>query len=136
MVRRALLAAALTAATLAPSAPSHAAPPAGAISKNVTYVTTIAQAKEAISINFIGDMMFVSGVDGIQSYDVSNPPSPQLLGVLPQYIWENADVDVDAAWPPVVISRDPRGFTSPVTPGSAFPYGMLQVIDVSNPRAM
>ena len=136
MVRRALLAAALAAATLAPAAPSHAAPPAGAISPNVTYVTTIAGAATAISINFIGDTMFVSGIDGIQSYDVSDPAHPTLLGVLPQYIWENEDVDVDPARHLLFISRDPRGFTSPVTPGSTFPYGMLQVIDVSNPRAM
>jgi hypothetical protein len=137
MIRRALLAAALAAATFAPTgAPSYAAPPAGAISANVTYVTNLPAAKEAISINFIGDTMFVSGVDGIQSYDVSNPASPQLLGVLPQYIWENEDVDVDPVRHLLFISRDPRGFTSPVTPGSTFPYGMLQVIDVSNPRAM
>src|SRR5258708_40089041 len=32
------------------------------------------------------------------------------------------------------IARDPRGFTTPAT--TAFPYGAVHVIDVSNPRAM
>ncbi|MFN2624730.1 MAG: LVIVD repeat-containing protein [Mycobacteriales bacterium] len=99
-------------------------------------MTNIPQAQQAISLNFIGDTMFVSGVDGVQSYDVSNPRDPQLLGVLPMYIWENEDVDVDPARHLLFISRDPRGFTSPATSGATFPYGMLQVIDVSNPRAM
>ena len=79
--------------------------------------------------------MFVSTVTGLYSYDVSDPESPQRLGALPMYIWENEDLDVDPVRKRVFISRDPRGFTSPATPG-VFPKGAVHVIDVSNPRLM
>src|SRR5206468_5200979 len=93
--------------------------------------TNLPEAASAISINFIGNTMFVSTVKGLLSYDVSNPRSPQLLGALPYYIWENEDVDVDAARHLLFVSRDPRGFTSPAT--TEFPYGAVEVYDVSNP---
>ncbi|HET7483679.1 MAG TPA: hypothetical protein VFK89_12560, partial [Actinomycetota bacterium] len=57
---------ALIVAPLLLAAPAGAAtralpePPAGAISKNVTFVGNIPELKAAISINFIGDTMFVS----------------------------------------------------------------------------
>ncbi|MCU1596106.1 MAG: putative secreted protein [Frankiales bacterium] len=115
--------------------PSHAAtPPAGAISKGVTFLANIPELRTAISLNFIGSTMFASTVTGIYSYDVSNPAAPRLLGALPQYIWENEDVDVDARRHLLFLSRDPLGFTSPAT--TAFPYGAVQVIDVRNPSLM
>lgn len=126
----ALLAAAMTAAR-ASTAAAVAAPPAGAISSNVEFVTNLPEAVSAISINFIGDTMFVSTVKGLLSYDVSNPAHPRLLGTLPYYIWENEDVDVDAKRHLLFVSRDPRGFTSPAT--TDFPYGAVEVYDVSNP---
>jgi hypothetical protein len=55
-----------------------------------------------------------------------------LLGTLPYYLWEDEDVDVDAARHLLFVSRDPRGFTSPAT--TDFPYGAVEVYDVSNPR--
>jgi len=116
------------------SAPSQAAPPAGAISKGVTFLANIPELRTAISLNFIGSTMFASTVTGVYSYDVSNPAAPRLLGALPQYIWENEDVDVDQKRKLLFISRDPRGFTSPAT--TAFPYGAVQVIDVSDPTLM
>ena len=90
----------------------------------------------AISINFIGDTMFVSTVHGVYSYDVSNPAAPKLLGALPMYIWENEDVDVDPVRKRLFVSRDPRGFTSPAVPGDVFPYGAVHIIDVSDPAPM
>jgi hypothetical protein len=51
------------------------------------------------------------------------------------YTWENEDVDVDVERERLFISRDPRGFTSPATPGAFFPYGAVHIIDVSNPRS-
>lgn len=137
------LLAVLAAASLALTIPASASrgrpsagptPPAGAISSNVQFVANIPEMATAISINFIGDTMFVSTVDGVYSFDVADPTNPLPLGALPQYIWENEDVEVDAARKLLFISRDPRGFTSPAT--TAFPYGMVQVIDVSQPRAM
>jgi hypothetical protein len=86
-------------------------PPAGAISKNVTFVANIPELRSAISINFIGNTMFVSTVHGVYSYDISDPSAPTNLGVLPMYIWENEDMDVDVHRNLLFISRDPRGFT-------------------------
>jgi hypothetical protein len=113
------------------------AAPAGAqeMSSNVERVANVPEMKTAISINFIGDTMFVSTVHGIYSFDVTDPASPQLLGALPVYIWENEDVDVDVARKRLFISRDPRGFTTPAVPG-VFPVGAVHVIDVSDPRRL
>ncbi|HEX9374622.1 MAG TPA: hypothetical protein VGB19_00045 [Actinomycetota bacterium] len=115
---------------------AEAAPPAGSISGNVRFVANIPELRAAISINFIGDTMFVSTVHGVYSYDVSDPAAPALLGALPMYIWENEDVDVDPARHLLFVSRDPRGFTSPATSGSTFPYGAVHVIDVSDPTLL
>jgi hypothetical protein len=124
------LLAALIAACVLPASASAASSP------NVQAVARIPEMATAISINFIGDAMFVSTVDGIYSYDVSNPASPKRLGALPMYIWENEDVDVDVARKRLFVSRDPRGFTSPAVPGNVFPYGAVHIIDVSDPAAM
>jgi hypothetical protein len=123
--------AAAAAAWSAPSVGPDAAPPAGAISKNVEFVANLQEAATAISINFIGNTMFVSTVKGLLAYDISDPRAPQLLGALPYYLWENEDVDVDAKRHLLFVSRDPRGFTSPAT--TAFPYGAVEVYDVSAP---
>ena len=64
-------------------------------SSNVQSVAQIPTLAAAISINFIGDEMFVSTVHGVYAYNVSNPASPALDGALPMYIWENEDVSVD-----------------------------------------
>ena len=110
--------------------------PAGAISDGVTLLANIPEMRTAIAVNFIGETMFVSTTTGLFSYDVSDPAAPTLLGALPMYIWENEDMDVDPVRKRVFISRDPRGFTSPATPGAFFPYGAVHIIDVSNPAAM
>jgi hypothetical protein len=110
--------------------------PAQEMSSNVERVATIPALKTAIAINFIDDTMFVSTAHGVYSYDVSDPADPTPLGALPMYIWENEDVDVDAARKRLFISRDPRGFTTPATPGALFPYGAVHIIDVSDPGAM
>lgn len=131
----ALVVGAVTAARAATApdatASDAAQPPAGAISSNVEFVTNLPEAATAISINFIGNTMFVSTVKGLLSYDVSDPTQPKLLGALPYYIWENEDVDVDAKRHLLFVSRDPRGFTTPAT--TDFPYGAVEVYDVSNP---
>lgn len=113
------------------AAPAHAAQ-----SANVEHVANVPEMASAIALNFIDDTMFVSTAVGLFSYDVSNPASPRPLGALPMYIWENEDMDVDRKRKRIFISRDPRGFTTPVTAGSDFPYGAVHVIDVSNPSLM
>ncbi|HUR51676.1 MAG TPA: hypothetical protein VMZ11_06095 [Mycobacteriales bacterium] len=130
---RSLAVAALLAVPVAAPA-SQGALPGGSTSKGVTLLANIPELRAAISLNFIGTTMFASTVTGIFSYDVSHPAAPRLLGALPQYIWENEDVDVDPQRHLLFLSRDPRGFTSPAT--TAFPYGAVQVIDVSNPALM
>src|SRR3954454_7120544 len=122
----ALLAAAVLLAVLAGDA-------AAATSPNVKPVARIPELAAAISINFIGDTMFVSTATGLYSYDVSDPAAPRRLGAVPHYIWEDADMDVDPVRKRVFISRDPRGVTSPAGPGSAFPFGALEIYDASDP---
>ena len=117
--------------------PTHAAasttPPAGNISANLHFLSNL-PLPSAIAVAFIGDVAYVSTVLGLYSVDISDPSHPQLLGAVPQYIWENEHMQADPARHLVFIARDPRGFTTPAT--TAFPYGALQVYDVSNPRAM
>src|SRR5437764_144692 len=61
-----LVAGTLAAATAAPARPvAPLTPPAGAISRNVEYVANLPEAASAISLNFIGDTMFVSTVKGL-----------------------------------------------------------------------
>lgn len=136
-----VLAALLGSSIVAPAASGDslravAQPPAGAISDNVEYITTVSELKQVIAINFIGDTMFVSTAMGLFSYDITDPAAPELLGALPMYIWENEDMDVDVTRERIFISRDPRGFTTMVTPGATFPYGAVHIIDVSDPAVM
>lgn len=135
-LRRALVACVAGSILFGLPGPAAAAPPAGAISRNVKYVTTIPEMTSAISIGFIKDTMFVSTAHGVYSYDVSDPAAPELLGALPMYIWENEDVDIDVKRNLLYISRDPRGFTSPAAPGSLFPYGAVHIVSVKDPAAM
>lgn len=111
---------------------SHTAP-AGSISSNIQFLANL-PLPTAISIAFIGNTAFVSTVSGVYSVDISDPANPRLLSVLPTYIWENEHMTADPSRNLIFISRDPRGFTSPAT--TAFPYGAVHVIDVSNPLAM
>jgi hypothetical protein len=127
---RGVCAAALAACLLAP-----AAAPAAESSPNVERLASIPEVRTAISINFIEHTMFVSTVHGLYAYDVSSPARPSLLGSFNLPVWENEDVDVDPVRKRVFISRDPRGFTSPATPGS-FPVGAVHVLDVSDPRTI
>jgi LVIVD repeat len=104
-------------------------------SSNVRVVASIPELRTAISLNFIGNTLFASTVDGVFSYDVSDPAHPRLLDAIPMYIWENEDMDVDPVRKRIFVSRDPRGFTTPATPG-AFPVGAVHIIDVSDPANM
>ena len=128
--------AALPALPALPAPRALPAPPPGEISDNVTFLANVPEMKTAIAVNFIGDTMFVSSTTGIYAYSIKDPTKPSLFGALPMYIWENEDVDVDTKRGLLFVSRDPRGFTTPATPGSTFPFGMIQVIDVSLPHAM
>ena len=112
---------------------SGVAPSGGSISPNLHFLSNL-PLPSAISVAFIGDVAFVSTVLGLFSVDISDPSNPTLLGSVPQYIWENEHMTVDPARHLLFLSRDPRGFTTPAT--TAFPYGALQIYDVSNPALM
>ena len=109
-------------------------PPAGAISDNVEFLGNLPELRTAVSLNFIGDVMFVSTFTGLHSYDVSDPAAPRRLGILPMYLHQNEDVDVDPVRNLVFLSRDPRG--APGVPSGTFPYGAVHIVDVSNPALM
>lgn len=137
-IRAALIAVmAATIAVAGSSVPANAreAPP-GAISGNVRFVANIPELKSAIALAFMGDTMFASTVHGVYSYDISDPAAPRLMGALPMYIWENEDMTFDKKRNLLFVARDPRGFTSPATPGSLFPYGAVHIIDVSTPSVL
>ncbi len=124
-------------ATLLATSPVAAQPTSGGdVSDNVTVVGNAPLASTAIAIAFDGDLMFVSTVTGIFSYDISDPTFPSLLGVLPEYIWENEDMDIDTERDLLFISRDPRGFTGIVAPAQARFFGAVEIIDYSVPSAM
>src|SRR3954453_111730 len=106
----------LAAACLLVAAPAHAAQ-----SSNVSVVSQIPVMTEAISINFIGETMFVSTVQGIYSYNVSDPSKPPLRGALPCSIGENEGSAVAPVRKLLFVSGDPRGFTTPATSGATFP---------------
>ena len=115
------------------NARASTAAPSGNISPNLHFLGNL-PLPAAISVAFIGDVAFVSTVLGLYSVDISDPTNPTLLGAVPEYIWENEHIQADPQRHLVFVSRDPRGFTTPAT--TAFPYGAIEVYDVSNPRVM
>jgi hypothetical protein len=117
---------------LPPAARPRNARTAVAQSDNVQLLANIPEMVTAIALNFIGDTMFVSTTTGIYAYSVADPSQPSLIGALPQFIYENEDMDVDPKRGLLFISRDPRGIAGT----TAFPYGQVQIIDVSLPHAM
>ena len=74
-----------------------------------------------IGARFRGDVMYVTGTDGLWTYDVSNPESPMPLGHLPLPHFENEDVDLGGDI--LLISNDPSEGV-----------GLLYVVDISDPR--
>jgi hypothetical protein len=96
-------------------------------SPNVTLKTKLPDAAGAIGARFSADgrTMYVTAASGLHIYDVSDPESPQRKAVLPLPHFENEDVDVDIQRKLVIITNDPS-FTQ---------FGVLYVIDVSNPSA-
>ncbi|MFT4744623.1 MAG: hypothetical protein ACI9AD_000468 [Nitriliruptoraceae bacterium] len=110
-----------------------AAPPAGAISDNVEFVSNTQLPAAAIGMAFDGDVVFITTAAGLFSYDISDPAAPALLGSLPYYIWENEDMTYDAERKLLFVSRDPRGFTGIVAPAELRFFGQVEIFDVSNP---
>lgn len=96
-------------------------------------VGQVPEAARAISINFIDygdrDVMFVSTLDGLYSYDLADPVRPRRLDLLTKEelmppgdqadangmgYFENEDMDVDPRRKLVFLSRDVLAFSSGV----------------------
>ncbi|HYH27862.1 MAG TPA: hypothetical protein VEA19_03680 [Actinomycetota bacterium] len=96
--------------------------PTGVISsENVELLGTIPN-PGVIGARFRGDVMYVTSLTGLTTYDISEPAAPQLLGALPLPHFENEDVDLGGNI--LLISNDAAEST-----------GILYVIDISNPAA-
>jgi hypothetical protein len=94
--------------------------PTGLIaSPNVTVLGTLPETG-GISARIRDDVLYVSGLDGLSTYDVSDPAVPRLLGVLPLPHFQNEDVDLGGDI--LLISNDAAEST-----------GILHVIDISDP---
>jgi hypothetical protein len=115
-----VVALALSPAQALPLIPLGLTDPTGLVaSPNVTLVGTIVE-PGVIGARFRGDVMYVSGLTGLVTYDVSDPAAPRELGrlVLPHF--ENEDVDLGGDI--LLISNDAAEST-----------GILYVVDISDP---
>lgn len=119
---RTLLTAAAISWSLFGQASAQISDPTGLIaSDNVALLGSIPE-PGVIGARFRGDVMYVTSVSGLSTYDVSDPASPQLLGRLALPHFENEDVDLGGDI--LLISND-----------SAESVGVLYVIDVRDPAA-
>ncbi|MGH2751933.1 MAG: LVIVD repeat-containing protein [Actinomycetota bacterium] len=88
-------------------------------SDNVSFETTLPN-PGVIGAHFKGDVMFVTTLTGLTTYDVSNPAAPQEIGRLALPHFQNEDVDLGGDI--LLISNDAAEST-----------GILYVIDISDP---
>ena len=112
------------------SAVGMASPPVGAqdaepnaplMSTNIEVLTTLPN-PGVIGARFKGDVMYVTTVAGLTTYDVRDPAAPVELGRLALPHFENEDVDLGGDV--LLISNDAAEST-----------GILYVIDISQPEA-
>ncbi len=74
----------------------------------------------AISANFRGNYMFVSGLEGLSTFDISNPSSPALTSFTPLPHFENEDVSIGGNL--LLIANDKSESAA-----------VLYIFDISNP---
>jgi hypothetical protein len=91
------------------------------ISDNIELVTTIPLAG-AIGANFRGSYMYVTGVEGLTTFDISDPLNPRLTSVTPLPHFENEDVSIGGNL--LLIAND-----------SSESVGILYVFDIGNASA-
>lgn len=91
------------------------------VSPNIDVLGTIPIAG-AISANFKGQYMYVTGLSGLTTVDISNPAAPRLTDLDPLPHFENEDVTLGGNL--LLISND-----------SAEGVGVLYIFDISNPAA-
>jgi len=108
----------------ATATPADARPtdPTGVLASDNMELLTSLPEPGAIGAHFRDEFMFVTSVSGLSVYDVSDAVAPVEVGRLPLPHFENEDVDLGGDI--LLISND-----------AAESYGMLYVIDISDPTA-
>src|SRR3954469_23203252 len=89
------------------------------VSGNVTPKLTL-PGGHPVGVRFRDQYMYVTGVEGLTIYDISDPALPKPTGALPLPHFENEDVDLGGNT--LLITNDPSEGV-----------GVLYVIDISNP---
>ncbi len=90
-------------------------------SGNVSLISVLPGTTGAIGARFKDNEMFLTTSSGLQTYNISDPANPTLLGALPLPHFENEDVDLGSDI--LLISNDAAEST-----------GILYVIDISDPE--
>jgi hypothetical protein len=96
--------------------------PTGLLASDNIEIHTVFPQQAAIGARFKGSHMFVTSTAGLVVYDISDPAAPEPVGALPLPHFENEDVDLGGDI--LLISND-----------AAESYGILYVIDISDPTA-
>ncbi|MDP9313356.1 MAG: hypothetical protein M3R24_21165 [Chloroflexota bacterium] len=91
------------------------------VSDNIDLLGTV-PVVGAISANFRGNYMFVTGVEGLSTFDISNPALPLLTSFIPLPHFENEDVSLGGNL--LLIANDKSESAA-----------VLYVFDISNPAA-
>src|SRR3954469_16689412 len=76
------------------------------VSGNVTPKLTL-PVGHPVGVRFRDQYMYVTGVEGLTIYDISDPALPKPTGALPLPHFENEDVDLGGNT--LLITNDPRG---------------------------
>src|SRR5687768_8368203 len=105
-------------------------------SDNVEYIGSI---KPDVGLTtgakIVGNRMFVTSAKNISIYDISNPASPERVGILPNASWENEEVPTNGkilAFASDFFSFMPNCVTNdPGTTGRVL--GCVQFFDVRDP---
>jgi hypothetical protein len=96
--------------------------PTGLIASDNIAIHTVLPGPAAIGARFRGNYMYVTTSAGLTIYDITDPIAPAEIGRLPLPHFENEDVDLGGDI--LLISND-----------AAESYGILHVIDISDPAA-
>lgn len=91
------------------------------ISDNITLLGTLPVAG-AIGANFRDHYMYVTGVEGLSTFDIADPARPRLTSFTPLPHFENEDVSIGGNL--LLIAND-----------SSEGVGILYIFDISNPAA-
>ncbi len=120
VARRGLLALIASAVVMIPATAGGVEDPTGTMaSANVSLLATIPN-PGVIGARFDRGVMYVTGLGGLTTYDISDPAAPAQLGTLALPHFENEDVDLGGDI--LLISNDAAEST-----------GILYVVDVSDP---